>query len=60
MEYPFDLSELRSSAGIAVQWLTRMGLFRFSYAIPLRMQNDTRREYGDDFDGFQFSVGKAF
>ncbi len=60
VEYPFDLSELRSSAGIAVQWLTRMGLFRFSYAIPLRMQNDTRREYGDDFDGFQFSVGKAF
>ncbi|HET9472648.1 MAG TPA: outer membrane protein assembly factor BamA [Steroidobacteraceae bacterium] len=60
VEYPFDLSELRSSTGIALQWLSPMGLFRFSYAIPLRMQHETRREYGDDFEGFQFSVGKAF
>ena len=60
VEYPFDLSEFRASAGVAVQWLTRMGLFRFSYAIPLRMQDETRRQFGDEFEGFQFSVGKAF
>ena len=60
VEYPFDLSELRVSTGIALQWLSPMGLFRFSYAIPLRYQEQTRREFGDELDGFQFSVGTAF
>jgi outer membrane protein insertion porin family len=60
VEYPFDLSDMRASAGIAVQWLSPMGLLRFSYAFPLRMQDETRRQYGDDFKGFQFSVGQAF
>ena len=49
-DYHFDLGELRSSAGIAVQWLSPMGLFRFSYAVPLRYQDETRREYGDDVE----------
>lgn len=60
VEYAFDFSELRSSAGVAVQWLSPMGLFRFSYAIPLRFQNETRREFGDEIEEFQFSVGQAF
>ena len=38
-DYHFDLGELRSSAGIAVQWLSPMGLFRFSWAVPLRYQD---------------------
>jgi outer membrane protein insertion porin family len=59
-DYKFDLGELRSSTGIAIQWLSPMGLFRFSYAIPLRFQEQTRREFGDDVTEFQFSVGKAF
>jgi len=59
-DYRFDLGELRSSAGIAVQWLSPMGLFRFSWAMPLRYQGETRREYGDELEPFQFSVGKAF
>ena len=59
-DYRFDLGELRSSAGIAVQWLSPMGLFRFSWAVPLRYQDETRREFGDDISPFQFSVGKAF
>jgi outer membrane protein insertion porin family len=58
--YPFDLDELRSSTGVAVQWLSPMGLFRFSYAIPLRFQTETRREFGDEIERFQFSVGRAF
>ena len=37
-DYHFDLGELRVSAGIAVQWLSPMGLFRLSYAMPLRYQ----------------------
>lgn len=60
VEYPFDLSEMRSSTGIALQWLSPMGLFRFSYAMPLRYQEETRREFGDEFSRFQFSVGQAF
>ncbi len=59
-DYKFDLGELRSSAGIQIQWLTRMGLFRFSYAVPLRYQEQTRREFGDELQDIQFSVGTAF
>lgn len=59
-DYKFDLGELRSSAGISLQWFSRMGLFRFSYAVPLRWQDPTRREFGDDVKEFQFSVGNAF
>jgi len=60
VEYPFDLSELRVSTGIAVQWLSPMGLFRFSYAYPLKYQDETRRQFGDEIEEFQFSVGTAF
>ena len=59
-DYRFDLGELRSSAGIALEWLSPMGLFRFSWAVPLRYQDETRREYGDEREPVQFSVGKAF
>jgi outer membrane protein insertion porin family len=59
-DYRFDLGELRSSTGIAIQWLSPMGLFRFSWAAPLRYQNQTRREFGDEIEPFQFSVGTAF
>jgi len=60
IEYPFDLSELRVSTGVAVQWLSPMGLFRFSYAVPLVYQDETRRQFGDVLEEFQFSVGQAF
>jgi outer membrane protein insertion porin family len=59
-DYKFDPGELRVSTGVGVQWLSPMGLFRFSYAIPLRYQEQTRREFGDELEEFQFSVGKAF
>jgi outer membrane protein insertion porin family len=59
-DYDFDFGELRVSTGIAIEWLSPMGLFRFSYAMPLRYQKQTRREFGDELDPFQFTVGKAF
>jgi outer membrane protein insertion porin family len=59
-DYKFDLGELRVSTGIGVQWLAPLGLFRFSYAVPLRFQEATRREFGDEIQEFQFSVGHAF
>lgn len=59
-EYNFDLQELRTSVGLSVQWLAPLGLFRFSYAVPLRFQRETFRNYGDDLERFQFSIGNAF
>jgi outer membrane protein insertion porin family len=59
-DYKFDLGEMRVSTGIGVEWFTKMGLFRFSYAIPLRYQEASRREFGDDIHEFQFSMGRAF
>jgi outer membrane protein insertion porin family len=56
-----DLRRLRTSTGIAVEWLApMMGLFRFSYAIPLSWQGETDRLHGDQREGFQFSIGNAF
>lgn len=59
-DYKFDLGQIRTSAGASVQWLTRMGLFRFSYAVPLQYQRETRRLFGDEIEEIQFSVGTAF
>jgi outer membrane protein insertion porin family len=56
----FDVSEFRASTGIAVQWLAPLGLFRFSYAIPLRYKKETDFDFGDELEGFQFSIGRAF
>ena len=58
--YGVKFNELRSSTGISVQWLSPMGLFRFSYAVPIAYQRGTRREFGDVIERFQFSVGQAF
>jgi outer membrane protein insertion porin family len=55
-----NLRRLRTSTGISVEWLAPLGLFRFSYAIPLNWQRPNDRLYGDQREGFQFSVGNAF
>jgi outer membrane protein insertion porin family len=56
----FDLKELRTSAGVGVEWLAPLGLFRFSFAYPLRYQRETWKHYGDETERFQFSIGSAF
>jgi outer membrane protein insertion porin family len=58
--YKFSFSALRRSTGLAVQWLAPMGIFRFSYAIPLNTQAGTGIIYADQREGFQFSIGSAF
>jgi outer membrane protein insertion porin family len=50
----FSASEIKYSVGVAFQWLAPLGLFRFSYGVPL---ND---ESGDRTERFQFSIGSAF
>ncbi len=60
IKYSFDLNQMRTSAGIAVQWLAPLGLFRFSLGIPLKYQHDTLTRWGDQTEIFQFSIGNAF
>jgi outer membrane protein insertion porin family len=61
VDYGFSYDELRQSAGVAVQWLAPLGVFRFSYAVPLNKNGgDTGSQYGDETEGFQFSIGQAF
>jgi outer membrane protein insertion porin family len=60
LEYKPDLDELRTSIGIGVQWLAPLGLFRFSYALPLNEYVGNDRFYGDEIERFQFSIGQAF
>ena len=58
--YEPEFNELKTSVGVAVQWLAPMGLFRFSYAVPLNEFKGNDRYYGDVIEGFQFSIGQAF
>jgi outer membrane protein insertion porin family len=60
VDYRFDLDKLRASVGVGVQWLAPLGLFRFSYALPIRYRSETWREFGDDIERFNFSIGRAF
>jgi outer membrane protein insertion porin family len=60
VDYGFSYDDLKQSAGIAVQWLAPLGVFRFSYAIPLNKKGPTELSYGDETEGFQFSIGQAF
>ncbi|HEY6516763.1 MAG TPA: outer membrane protein assembly factor BamA [Steroidobacteraceae bacterium] len=58
--------DLRRSVGLAVQWLAPLGLFRFSFGVPLNAKHSTlcgtgnSCTWGDETEGFQFSVGNAF
>ncbi|NND54491.1 MAG: outer membrane protein assembly factor BamA [Gammaproteobacteria bacterium] len=66
--YEFDLDKLRSSVGISAEWLAPLGLFKFSYGIPLNESNGgvfntvdgpiTILE--DEVERFQFTIGGAF
>jgi outer membrane protein insertion porin family len=58
--YDFAFDKLRYSTGVAVQWLAPLGVFRFSYAVPLNAFKGTAVEYKDETEGFQFSIGQAF
>jgi outer membrane protein insertion porin family len=60
VDYSFSYHNLKRSAGVAVQWLAPLGIFRFSYAVPLNNKKQTTTVYGDETEGFQFSIGQAF
>ncbi len=58
--YEPDLDQIKSSFGLAVQWLAPLGFFRFSYALPLNEASGNDRYFGDEVERFQFSIGQAF
>ena len=60
VDYEFDYNELRQSVGLAVQWLAPLGIFRFSYGIPLNSKKGDAVRYPDETEGFQFTIGSAF
>jgi outer membrane protein insertion porin family len=60
VDYEFDYNELKQSAGIAVQWMAPLGIFRFSYGIPLNQFKGDGIRYPDETEEFQFSIGSAF
>jgi outer membrane protein insertion porin family len=60
VDYEFSFDKLRYSTGVAVQWLAPLGVFRFSYAVPLNEFKGNAVEYPDETEGFQFSIGQAF
>lgn len=60
VDYEFDYNELKQSFGIAVQWLAPLGIFRFSYGVPLNARKSDGVRFPDETEGFQFTVGSAF
>ena len=60
VEYEFKYDRLKQSAGLAVQWLAPLGIFRFSYGIPLNPFRGDGVQFQDEEERFQFSVGQAF
>jgi outer membrane protein insertion porin family len=58
--YKFKYNNLRRSAGLSVEWLAPLGLFRFSYAIPLNKSTGSSVLFPDETEKFQFSIGQAF
>jgi outer membrane protein insertion porin family len=60
VNYHFNYDNLKRSTGIAVQWLAPLGLFRFSYGIPLNANPGDTVRFNDETERFQFSIGQAF
>ncbi|MEE4185922.1 MAG: outer membrane protein assembly factor BamA [Gammaproteobacteria bacterium] len=62
--YDFDVRQLRTSIGIGAEWLAPLGLFRFSYGIPLNESAGAQvgpiRILPDEIERFQFNIGGAF
>ena len=60
ISYAFGDSDLKYSTGLAVSWLSPLGLFKFSYAFPLNAEDRSATSWGDNTERFQFTIGGAF
>ncbi len=60
VDYKFKYDNLKQSTGVAVQWLAPLGVFRFSYALPLNPFRGDGVRFPDEEERFQFTIGQAF
>ncbi|MCC5867070.1 MAG: outer membrane protein assembly factor BamA [Gammaproteobacteria bacterium] len=60
IEYRYDYAKLKHSVGIGAEWLAPLGIFRFSYSIPLNAFEGDSRLFQDQTERFQFTIGSAF
>jgi outer membrane protein insertion porin family len=60
VDYEFDYNELKQSAGLSIQWFAPLGIFRFSYGIPLNEFKGDGIRFPDEVERFQFTIGSAF
>ena len=60
VDYKFKYNNLKKSTGLAVQWLAPLGVFRFSYAVPLNTFEGDAVRFADEEERFQFTIGQAF
>jgi outer membrane protein assembly factor BamA len=61
VDYKFKYSELKQSAGLALEWLApSLGIFRFSYGVPLNKSSGDAVHFPDRTEGFQFTIGQSF
>jgi outer membrane protein insertion porin family len=60
VDYKFKYDNLKKSTGVAVQWLAPLGVFRFSYALPLNTFEGDGVRFADEEERFQFTIGQAF
>ena len=51
---PIRLSELRSSMGVGLSWISPMGPLKFSYGVPIKRRPDDR------IQKLQFQIGTSF
>ena len=61
LDYGFEFSGLRQSAGISAQILMPLGLLRLSYGVPINAEDDNPNPFlRDDIQRFQIDIGVSF
>ncbi len=61
VDYKFKYDQLKRSTGVSVQWLApSLGVFRFSYGIPLNKFNGDAVHWADRTENFQFTIGGSY
>ncbi len=59
--YKFGYHELKESVGVSLEWLAPVvGLFRFSFGVPLNASNGDLVHFQNETEEFQFTVGQSF